>query len=69
MTATTYTNVPGAKPGASFGGWLHRAYMRLVEAREKQARRRIAEHFRGFDDEYLEKLGYSRADMARIRRG
>ncbi len=69
MTATTYTNIPGAKPGASFGGWLGRFFWRMIEAQEKAAQVRIARHFRGMDDEYLTKLGYLPADIARVRRG
>jgi hypothetical protein len=73
MTATTYTHVTGAKPvsGAkpreSFREWLGRIFWRIVDAREKQVRERIARHFRGFDDEYLAKLGYAPADIRRIR--
>lgn len=69
MTATTYTHIPGAKPSASFGGWLGRVFWRMIEAQEKQAKKRIARHFRGYNDEYLTKLGYNPADIARIRRG
>ena len=69
MTATTYTNIPGTKPGASFGGWFSRIFWSLIEAKEKQAQKRIADHFRGLDDEYLTKLGYSPVDIARVRRG
>ncbi len=69
MTTTTYTNIPGAKPGASFGGWLSRFFWRMIEAKEKQTRVRIAAHFRGLDDEYLIRIGYSPADIARVRRG
>ena len=69
MTATTYTNIPGAKLAASFGGWFSRFFWRMIEAKEKQTRRRIADHFRGLDDEYLTRLGYLPADIARIRRG
>ena len=67
MTATTYTNIPGAKPGASFGGWLSRIFWRIAAAREKQTRARIARHFQGQDSEHLTRLGYSPADIRRIR--
>ncbi|MDA7947627.1 MAG: hypothetical protein MPJ78_09125 [Hyphomicrobiaceae bacterium] len=70
MTATTYNRgISGSKPGSSFGGWLSRIFWNIVEAQERQARRRIAQHFRGLDDEHLEKLGYSIADIKRLRRG
>ena len=65
MTATTYTNIPGT----SSGGWLGRFFWRVVEAREKQAKKRIARQFRGLDDEYLARIGYAPEDIARIRRG
>jgi hypothetical protein len=69
MTATTYTNIPGARQGASFGGWLGRFFWRMIEAQEKAAQVRVARHFQGLDDEYLTRIGYSRTDIARIRRG
>jgi hypothetical protein len=69
MTATTYTNIPGTTPGASFGGRFSRFFWRIIEAKEKHVKQRIAAHFRGLDDEYLERLGYLPADIARVRRG
>ena len=70
MTATTYRgDVSGSQPGSSFGGWLSRVFWTIVQAQEKEARRRVAMHFRGLDDEYLQKLGYSPADISRLRRG
>lgn len=69
MTATTYTHIPGVKPGASLGGRLSRFFWRMIEAKEKAVQQRIASQFRGLDDEHLIKLGYSPADIARVRRG
>ena len=70
MTATTYNSgVSGSKPGSSFGGWFSRIFWNIVQAREKEARRRVAMHFRGLDDEHLLKLGYMQADIDRLRRG
>ena len=69
MTATTYTNIPGAKRGTSFGDRLGRFFWRMIEAKEKSVQARIARQFRGLDDEHLIKIGYSPADIARIRRG
>lgn len=69
MTATTYTNIPGSKPGASSRGRFGRFFWRMIEAKEKHVQKRIARHFRGLDDEYLTRIGYSPADIARIRRG
>ena len=69
MTATTYTNIPGVKLGASFGDRFSRFFWRMIEAKEKQTRQRIADHFRGLDDEYLARLGYASDDKARIRKG
>ena len=69
MTATTYTNIPSVKPSASNGGWLGRFFWRMIEAKEKAVKARIARHFRGLDDEYLARIGYSSADIARVRRG
>ena len=70
MTATTYRgDVSGSKPGSSFGGWLSRVFANIIQAQEKEARRRVAMHFRGLDDEHLQKLGYSPADVWRLRRG
>ncbi len=36
MTATTYTNIPGAKPGASLGGRLGRFFWRMIDAQEQR---------------------------------
>ena len=69
MTATTYTNIPSVKPDASNGGWLGRFFWLMIEAKEKSVKARIASHFRGLDDEYLVRIGYSPADIARVRRG
>lgn len=74
MTATTYTHFDGAKSGksvngASIGDWFSRVFWRIAEAQEKAARERVARHFRGLNDDYLEKLGYSASDINRIRRG
>lgn len=69
MTATTYTHFPAAKPGTSFVGWLTRAFWNIAEAREKQARERVARHFRGQDIDHLVRLGYSAADIRRVRQG
>ena len=69
MTATTYRDFSGSKPGSSFGGWLRRTFWRIADAREKQARERIARHFQGQDDQHLKALGYSPDDINRIRRG
>ena len=74
MTATTYTQIPGAhipdaKPGASLGAKLSGIFWRMIEAREKAVQKRIASHFQGLDNAHLVKLGYSPIDIARIRRG
>ncbi len=74
MTATTYTQIPGAhipdaRPGVSLGAKLSRFFRRMIEAREKAVKKRIASHFQGLDNEHLVKLGYSPVDVARIRRG
>lgn len=69
MTATTYTHIPAAKSGTSFGGWLKKVFWNIAEAREKQARERITRHFQGQDINHLIRLGYSPADVHRVRRG
>lgn len=69
MAAMTYTHIPGEKTGASFGEWLSRVFWKIAEAREKQARERVARHFSGYNNDYLVRLGYSPADIQRIRRG
>jgi len=69
MTATTYTHIPSAKPGSSLGDRLSRIFWRMIEAREKAVQKRIASHFQGLDNEHLVKLGYSPADISRVRRG
>jgi hypothetical protein len=69
MTATTYTHIPGVKPGASFGEKLNKFFWSMIEAKEKAVQKRIASQFRGLDDEHLVKLGYAPADIARVRRG
>lgn len=68
MTATTYTHIGGgASSGSSLGGWFKRLFWRIAEVQEKRARERVAAHFRGFDDAYLTRLGYSATDIRRIR--
>ena len=70
MTATTFNrDISGSKPGSSFGGWLSRFFSNILQAQEKEARRRVAMHFRGLDDDHLLKLGYTQADITRLRRG
>ena len=69
MTTTTYTHTPGAKPGASFGGWLGRFFWRMVEAQEQRITKRVAKILNKYDDAYLKKIGYTPADITRLRRG
>ena len=69
MSATTYTTVPGAHPGASSGGWLSRVFARLIEARELQARRVVNNHLRSLDTETLKSLGLTPAEIRRLRNG
>ena len=69
MTATTYTHLPATEPGTSFGGKISRFFWRMIDAKQKHVQQRIANHFRGLDDEYLVRLGYTPSDIARVRRG
>lgn len=69
MSTTTYSEIGHVSSGSSIGGWLKRVFWRMAEAQEKAARERVASHFRGQDTEHLVKLGYSAADISRIRRG
>ena len=44
-------------------GILHRIAIRIVEARQAEANRAVAEYLVNFDDETLDKLGYKRDDL------
>ena len=68
MTATTYTNLPGSRPGTSAGGWFSRFFWRMIEAQEQRIVRRVAKIFVTYDDAELKKIGYSAAEITRLRR-
>ena len=68
MTATTYTHLPGAKPGASSGGWLSRVFWRIAEAQEQRFTLRVAKILSTYDDAYLKKIGYTPAKIKQLRR-
>lgn len=69
MTATTFTNLPGRKPGSAFGGWLRRIFERITEAQEQRAREEVAILLRGYGDELLADIGYSKAEIKSLREG
>lgn len=67
--ATTYTNLPGADRGAKGQGWGRRLFNRFIEARQREANRRIAQHLSGFDDVALKALDLNADEIARLRNG
>jgi hypothetical protein len=67
MTATTYTNIPGAKPGASLGGRLGRFFWRIIDAQEQRIAKRVGKILNTYDDAYLAKIGYIPAEIAQLR--
>ena len=68
MTATTYTNLPGSRPGLSFGGRLGRFFWRMIEEQEQRIAGRVGKIFTTYDDAALKKIGYSAAEIARLRK-
>jgi hypothetical protein len=69
MTATTYTYSRGSRPGASLTSRLARFFAKMIAAQEVRARKRVQAHLRWQDDELLENIGYSAADIRRLRGG
>lgn len=67
-TATITTSLPGANRSNGFGGWARRAFARLIAAREREARRRVAAHLRYFDNATLDSYGVDRRTIAALRR-
>ena len=47
MTATTYTHIPGVKPGASFGDELSNFFWSMIEAKEKAVHVRFEDEIHG----------------------
>ncbi len=68
MTATTYTQLSGSRPGLSSGGWLGRFFWRMIEAQEQRIAMRVGKVFNTYDDAYLKKIGYTAAEITRLRR-
>lgn len=68
MTATTYTNLPGSRPGTSSGGWLGRFFWRMIEAQEQRIVGRVGKVFSTYDDAALKNIGYTTAEITRLRR-
>lgn len=69
MTTATMTRpLPGAHRGEGLGGWFRRAIRRMIEAREREARRRTAIYVRTLDDETIEHLGMDRDVVTALRR-
>ena len=69
MTATTYTHIPGDMPGASFGGSPARFFWRMIEAQEQRIAKRAAKILSIYEDAELKRIGYTSADIARLRQG
>ncbi len=69
MAATTFTHLPGKKPGAGIGGWLVRALERITEAQAMRARGLIQHQLRAYDDETLQEFGYSTEQIVKLRAG
>jgi len=68
MTATTYADLPGSRPGTSFGGWLGRFFWRMIDAQEQRIAKRVGKIFNTYDDATLKNIGYSAAEIRRLRR-
>lgn len=69
MSATTYTNIPGARQGSEAGGWFSNLLERIVEAQAARVRREVYTQLRGFNDETLIELGFSAEEIKRLRHG
>lgn len=69
MTATTFAHLPGRKPGSAFGGWLRRVLKRIAEVQERRARDEVAILLRGYGDDLLTDIGYSEAEITKLRSG
>ncbi|MFQ5626367.1 MAG: hypothetical protein ACE5FM_06910 [Methyloligellaceae bacterium] len=69
MTATTYTHIPSGKPGASFKAWPARFFWRMIEAQERRIAKRVVKILSIYDDAELKNIGYTSADIARLRKG
>lgn len=67
-TATMTTPLVGARRSDGLGGWARRAFARLIAAREREARRRVAAHLRGLDEATLYAYGMDRHTIAALRR-
>lgn len=63
--ATTTSTVLGASPGSSGKSLLHKAFDRMVSARERQARRYVNGYLLSLDDATLAVYGYDRAELER----
>lgn len=62
--AITARNERNRKMASSF---LHRAYQRIIEARERQVSRYVNDALLSLDDKTLETIGTSRAELRRKR--
>ena len=69
MTTATMTRpLPGANRGEGLGGWFRRAFRRMIEAREREARQRVAVYVRDLDDATIDALGLDRDVISALRR-
>lgn len=69
MTATTFTHLPGRKPGSAFGGFLRRIFKNIAEVQEQRAREEVAILLRGYGDDLLTDIGYSDTEIKKLRDG
>ena len=69
MTATTFTHLPGRKPGSGFRGFMRRFFKRIAEVQEQRAREEVAILLRGYGDDLLTDIGYSEAEITKLRNG
>lgn len=66
--ATTYNSaITGNEATSSRPGFASRLLQRYVAARQKEADQRVGDYLRNFDDDSLKSIGYSDAEIAKLR--
>ena len=69
MTATTYARRDSREPGEAFAGFAASFLTQLIASRERTASKRLGVYLASYDDATLTELGYSKAEIAKIRDG
>ena len=66
--ATTYNStITGNTATRSRPGFASRLLQRYIAARQKEADQRVGDYLRNFDDISLKGMGYSTAEIAKLR--